>query len=120
MFWSKPCSLALPPDSPLAVEDPNYEGIKHIIFKLLQFYSKQSKSIRGANIVYGRVISQVEKPAIYDVMKNKFTLHHITVFKLWRSFTYWGFYHSISTRAQTLLAQSPPTSSSIITALSVC
>ncbi|XVF11280.1 hypothetical protein REPUB_Repub08aG0013300 [Reevesia pubescens] len=28
MFWSKPCSLALAPDSPLRVEDPKYEGIK--------------------------------------------------------------------------------------------
>ncbi|XP_031276997.1 ubiquinol-cytochrome-c reductase complex assembly factor 1-like [Pistacia vera] len=31
------------------------------------FYSKQSKSIRGANVIYRRVVLQVDKPAIYDV-----------------------------------------------------
>lgn len=66
MFWSKPCSLALAADSPLRVEEPKYEGIKHTIFKLLLFYSKQSQSIRGANVVYKRIISQVEKPLIYE------------------------------------------------------
>lgn len=67
MFWAKPCSLALAADSPLRVEEPKYEGIRHIIFKLLLFYSKQSKSIRGTNVVYRRIISQVDKPAIYNV-----------------------------------------------------
>ncbi|KAG5558291.1 hypothetical protein RHGRI_008274 [Rhododendron griersonianum] len=67
MFWAKPCSLALATDSPLRVEEPKYEGIRHIIFKLLLFYSKQSKSIRGANVVYRRIVSQVDKPAIYNV-----------------------------------------------------
>lgn len=66
LFWSKPCSLALARDSPLRVEEPQFEGIRRIIFKLLLFYSKQSKSIRGANVVYRRVVSQVDKPAIYD------------------------------------------------------
>ncbi|PIA32557.1 hypothetical protein AQUCO_04400032v1 [Aquilegia coerulea] len=86
MFWSKPCSLALPPDSPLVVEDPKYEGIKHIIFKLLMFYSEQSKSIRGANVIYGRVISQVEKPAIYDVFnleKTFKTTFSLLVLHMW-------------------------------------
>ncbi|XP_058207541.1 uncharacterized protein LOC131320733 isoform X2 [Rhododendron vialii] len=67
MFWAKPRSLALAADSPLRVEEPKYEGIRHIIFKLLLFYSKQSKSIRGANVVYRRIVSQVDKPAIYNV-----------------------------------------------------
>ncbi|EOY22794.1 Ubiquinol-cytochrome C chaperone family protein isoform 2, partial [Theobroma cacao] len=66
MFWSKPCSLALAPDSPLRVEDPKYDGIKRIILKMMLFYSKQSKSIRGANVIYRRVLSQVDKPAIYE------------------------------------------------------
>lgn len=66
MFWSKPCSLALAPDSSLRVEEPNYEGVKRIIFKLMLFYSKQSKSIRGANVVYRRIVSQVDKPLIYE------------------------------------------------------
>ncbi|XWS60131.1 hypothetical protein CRYUN_Cryun07bG0008100 [Craigia yunnanensis] len=67
MFWSKPCSLALAEHSPLRVEDPKYEGIKRFILKMMLFYSKQSKSIRGANVIYRRVLSQVDKPAIYEV-----------------------------------------------------
>ncbi|GJN32337.1 hypothetical protein PR202_gb20837 [Eleusine coracana subsp. coracana] len=66
MFLSKPCSLALPPDSPFRAEDPHYEGIKRFLLTLLLFYSKQSKSIRGANVVYDRITSQVDSPAIYD------------------------------------------------------
>ncbi|KAG4137053.1 hypothetical protein ERO13_D07G047600v2 [Gossypium hirsutum] len=34
---------------------------------MMLFYSKQSKSIRGANVIYRRVLSQVDKPAIYEV-----------------------------------------------------
>lgn len=86
MFWSKPHSLALPLDSALRVEDPKYEGIKHIIFKLLLFYSKQSKSIRGANVIYRRVISQVERPAIYDVFnleKTFKTTFSLLVLHMW-------------------------------------
>ncbi|KAK3217660.1 hypothetical protein Dsin_011630 [Dipteronia sinensis] len=67
LFWSKPCSLALPADSPHRMDEPNYEGFKRIILKLMLFYSKQSKSIRGANVIYRRVVSQVDKPLIYDV-----------------------------------------------------
>nr|CAB3457980.1 unnamed protein product [Digitaria exilis] len=38
MFLSKPCSLALPPDSPLRAADPQYEGIKRFLLTLLLFY----------------------------------------------------------------------------------
>ncbi|ONK56349.1 uncharacterized protein A4U43_C10F7500 [Asparagus officinalis] len=69
LFWSKPCSLALAPNSPLRIEEPQYAGIRHFILKLMLFYSKQSKSIRGANVVYRRIISQVDKPAVYDVFQ---------------------------------------------------
>ncbi|OWM63485.1 hypothetical protein CDL15_Pgr026245 [Punica granatum] len=67
MFQSKPCSLALARDSPLRIEEPHYEGIRHFLLKLMLFYSKQSKSIRGANVVYRRILSQVDKPPIYEV-----------------------------------------------------
>ncbi|KAF8412940.1 hypothetical protein HHK36_000912 [Tetracentron sinense] len=86
MFWSKPCSLALALDSPLRIEEPKYEGIRHIIFKLLLFYSKQSKSIRGANVVYRRIISQVDKPAIYEVFnleKTFKTTFSLLVLHMW-------------------------------------
>lgn len=66
MFWSKPCSLALPKDSPLRIDEPDYVGIRRFILKLMMFYSKQSMSIRGANVIYKRIIAQVDKPAIYD------------------------------------------------------
>ncbi|XP_010258795.1 PREDICTED: ubiquinol-cytochrome-c reductase complex assembly factor 1 isoform X2 [Nelumbo nucifera] len=86
MFWSKACSLALAPDSPLYVEELKYEGFKHIMLKLLLFYSKQSKSIRGANVVYRRIISQVDKPAIYDVFnleKTFKTTFSLLVLHMW-------------------------------------
>lgn len=66
LFRAKPCSLALPPGSALRIEEPNYEGLRQFLLKLMLFYSKQSKSIRAANVIYRRVISQVDKPAIYD------------------------------------------------------
>jgi hypothetical protein len=66
MFLSKPCSLALPPDSPHRAVDPQFKGIRRFLLTLLLFYSKQSKSIRGANVVYDRITSQVDTPAIYD------------------------------------------------------
>ncbi|XP_073001077.1 uncharacterized protein [Typha latifolia] len=86
LFWSKPCSLALAPGSSLRVEEPQFEGIRQIIFKLMLFYSKQSKSIRGANVVYRRVISQVDKPAIYDVFqleKTFKTTFSLLVLHMW-------------------------------------
>ncbi|KAI5670280.1 hypothetical protein M9H77_10644 [Catharanthus roseus] len=86
MFWSKPCSLALPPGSPLRVEEPQYEGIKRFILKLMLFYSKQSKSIRGANVIYSRVTSQVDKPPIYNVFsleKTFKTTFSLLVLHMW-------------------------------------
>ncbi|KAF2561913.1 hypothetical protein F2Q70_00015249, partial [Brassica cretica] len=66
MFWSKPSSLAMPKDSPLRVDEPSYEGILRYILKMLVFYSKQSTSIRGADVIYKRIIAQVDTPAIYE------------------------------------------------------
>ncbi|XP_047332126.1 ubiquinol-cytochrome-c reductase complex assembly factor 1 [Impatiens glandulifera] len=86
MFWAKPCSLALSSDSPFRVDDPKYEGFKHTVMKLLLFYSKQSRSIRGANVVYQRIISQIDKPAIYDVFsleKNFKTTFSLLILHMW-------------------------------------
>ncbi|KAK9913978.1 hypothetical protein M0R45_037777 [Rubus argutus] len=86
LFWSKPCSLALPPDSPLRIDETQYEGIKRVFLKLMLFYSKQSTSIRGANVVYKRVISQVDKPAIYEVFnleKTFKTSYALLVLHMW-------------------------------------
>ncbi|GAV79490.1 Ubiq_cyt_C_chap domain-containing protein [Cephalotus follicularis] len=67
MFRSKPCSLALGPGSPHRVEDPKYEGFRRFFLTMLMFYSKQSRSIRGANVIYRRIVTQVDKPSIYEV-----------------------------------------------------
>lgn len=67
MFWSKPHSLELAADSPYRIEDPQYDGIKRFVLKLMLFYSKQSQFIRSANAIYLRVRHQVDRPAIYDV-----------------------------------------------------
>ncbi|KAL6862148.1 hypothetical protein ACP4OV_016797 [Aristida adscensionis] len=86
MFLSKPCSLALPPDSPLRAIEPQYEGIKRFMLTLLLFYSKQSKSLRGANVVYDRITSQVDSPAIYDVFqleKTFKTTFSLLVLHMW-------------------------------------
>lgn len=86
LFLSKPCSLALPPDSPLRAEDPHYEGIKRLMLTLLLFYSKQSKSIRGANAVYHRITSHVDKPDIYEVFqleKTFKTTFSLLVLHMW-------------------------------------
>ncbi|KAF4358403.1 hypothetical protein F8388_018267 [Cannabis sativa] len=86
MFWSKPCSLALDPSSPLRIEEPKYEGIKHVMLKLMLFYSKQSRSIRGANAVYSRITSQVDEPAIYEVFnleKTFKTTFSLLVLHMW-------------------------------------
>ncbi|KAJ7949477.1 Ubiquinol-cytochrome-c reductase complex assembly factor like [Quillaja saponaria] len=85
-FWSKPHSLALALDSPLRVEEPKYEGIKHFILKLMLFYCKQSKSIRGANVVYRRIVSQVDKPPIYEMFnleKTFKTTFSLLVLHMW-------------------------------------
>ncbi|KAG9446446.1 hypothetical protein H6P81_012574 [Aristolochia fimbriata] len=85
-FWSKPRSLALAHDSPLRIEEPNYEGIQRFMLKLLFFYSKQSKSIRGANVIYKRISAQVDRPAIYDVFqleKTFKTTFSLLVLHMW-------------------------------------
>ncbi|EPS68742.1 hypothetical protein M569_06023, partial [Genlisea aurea] len=86
MFWTKPCSLALPSDSPYRIEEPQYDGIKRFIFTLLLYYSKQSQFIRWANVVYRRVQFQVDKPAIYDVFsleKTFKTTFSLLVLHMW-------------------------------------
>ncbi|CAN6465440.1 unnamed protein product [Victoria cruziana] len=85
-FWSRPCSLALPPDSPFRVEEPKYEGFRKVMLKLLLFYSKQSTCIRGANVLYGRIVSQVDSASIYDVFnleKTFKTTFSLLVLHMW-------------------------------------
>lgn len=86
MFRSKPLSLELPLDSPQRIEEPHYEGIKRFILKLMMFYSKQSRAIRGANVIYHRITSQVDRPAIYDVFhleKTFRTTFSVLVLHMW-------------------------------------
>ncbi|KAJ0772111.1 putative ubiquinol-cytochrome c chaperone/UPF0174 [Helianthus annuus] len=69
MFRTKAVSLALPPGSPHRINEPNYTGIRLFILRLMLFYSKQSMSIRAANVIYRRVVSQVDNPMVYDVFR---------------------------------------------------
>nr|XP_043634662.1 ubiquinol-cytochrome-c reductase complex assembly factor 1-like isoform X2 [Erigeron canadensis] len=69
MFRTKATSLALPPGSPHRVYEPSYKGICRFILTLMLFYSEQSTSIRAANVIYLRVVSQVDKPSVYDVLR---------------------------------------------------
>lgn len=96
MFLSKPCSLALPPDSPLRAADPQYEGIKRFLLTLLLFYSKQSKAIRGANVVYDRITSQVDTPAIYDGKLSCFSSNSFLMCGLPFLFTFGVCFSSLS------------------------
>ncbi|KAH6831983.1 ubiquinol-cytochrome C chaperone family protein [Perilla frutescens var. hirtella] len=86
MFWSKPRSLALAADSPYRIHDPQYEGVKRFMLKLMLFYSKQSQFIRSANAIYSRVLYQVDRPAIYDVfsLEETFkTTYSLLVLHMW-------------------------------------
>ncbi|GLJ26594.1 hypothetical protein SUGI_0515980, partial [Cryptomeria japonica] len=65
-FLSKPCSLALSPNSKFWVQEAEYKGISHFFLKLLLYYSKESRSIRNANILYKRILYQVDRSEIYD------------------------------------------------------
>ncbi|KAM7273715.1 hypothetical protein ACFE04_028379 [Oxalis oulophora] len=86
MFWSKPSSLAVPPGSPHRMDEPQHEGFKRFFLTLMLFYSKQSRYIRGANVIYRRVVNQVDKPPIYDVFnleKNFKMTFTLLVLHMW-------------------------------------
>lgn len=86
LFLLKPCSLALAKDSPMRMDDPQYEGIKRFFLRMMLFYSKQSMHIRAANVIYRRIVSQVDKPAIYDVFnleKTFKTTFSLLVLHMW-------------------------------------
>ncbi|XP_038883636.1 ubiquinol-cytochrome-c reductase complex assembly factor 1 isoform X2 [Benincasa hispida] len=86
LLLSKPCSLALAKDSPLRMDEPEYAGFKLLFLRMMLFYSKQSKHIRAANVIYRRIVSQVDKPAIYDVFnleKTFKTTFSLLVLHMW-------------------------------------
>lgn len=58
-------SLSLDSSSRLRVVDPAPEGFKRTVLKLLGYYGKQSRLIRGANTLYSRISSQVDQPELY-------------------------------------------------------
>lgn len=60
-----PRSLSLDPNSRFRVSDPVPEGFKRTVLKLLGYYSRQSRLIRGANTLYSRISSQVDQPELY-------------------------------------------------------
>lgn len=58
-------SLGLAPDSRFRVVDPAPSGFSHAMLKLMGYYGKQSRLIRGANTLYTRISSQVNQPELY-------------------------------------------------------
>ena len=58
-------SLGLAPDSRFRVVDPAPSGFSHAMLKLLGYYGKQSRLIRGVNTLYTRISSQVNDPELY-------------------------------------------------------
>lgn len=58
-------SLSLDSSSRFRVVDPAPSGFTHTVLKLLGYYGKQSRLIRGANTLYSRISSQVNQPELY-------------------------------------------------------
>jgi len=58
-------SLSLDSSSRFRVVDPASSGLTRTVLKLLGFYGKQSRLIRGANTLYSRISSQVNQPELY-------------------------------------------------------
>lgn len=61
----KPRSLRIDPSSNLRLSDPDPQGWRGMALKLLGFYSRQSRLIRGSKTLYSRVSSHVERPELY-------------------------------------------------------
>lgn len=86
VFMSKPCSLALPPNSKLSVQEPEFKGFYRFILRLLLYYSKESRYIRKADVFYKRIIYQVDRPEIYDTFsleKCFRTTYALLVLHMW-------------------------------------
>ena len=58
-------SLSLDSSSRFRVVDPAPSGFTHTVLKLLGYYGKQSRLIRGANTLYSRISLQVNQPELY-------------------------------------------------------
>lgn len=83
-----PRSLSLDPNSRFRVSDPVPEGFKRTVLKLLGYYSRQSRLIRGANTLYSRISSQVDQPELYAnfALEQSFrTTHAMLVLHMWLS-----------------------------------
>lgn len=61
----KPRSLALDPESNFRVVDSAPPGFQGTMLKLLGYYGRQSRLIRGANTLYARISSRVNQPELY-------------------------------------------------------
>jgi hypothetical protein len=61
----KASSLSLDRSSRIRVVDPAPSGFTHTVLKLLGYYGKQSRLIRGANTLYSRISHQVDQPELY-------------------------------------------------------
>lgn len=81
-------SLSLDSTSRFRVVDPASSGFTHTVLKLLGYYGKQSRLIRGANTLYSRISSQVNQPELYAnfALEQSFrTTHAMLVLYMWLS-----------------------------------
>jgi len=81
-------SLSLISSSRFRVVDPAPSGFTHTVLKLLGYYGKQSRLIRGANTLYSRISSQVNQPKLYAnfaLEQNFRTTHAMLVLYMWLS-----------------------------------
>ena len=58
-------SLSLDRSSRFRVVDPAPSGFTHTVLRVLGYYGKQSRLIRGANTLYSRISYQVDQPELY-------------------------------------------------------
>lgn len=81
-------SLSLDRSSRIRVVDPAPSGFTHTVLKLLGYYGKQSRLIRGANTLYSRISHQVDQPELYAnfALEQSFrTTHAMLVLYMWLS-----------------------------------
>lgn len=86
LFTSKPQSLTLPPASKLRVLERQPTGFTGFALRLMGYYHRDSKFLRGARTLHSRVARHVENPALYatfSLEKSFRTTHAMLVLHTW-------------------------------------
>ena len=70
-FMSKPCSLVLPTNSKLSRQEPEFKSVYRFILRLLLYYSKESNYIQNAEVLYKKIVYQVDMSEIWYIQFGK-------------------------------------------------